>query len=122
MAGKLRSLGMNRMIIPEPDYELEGYLEISKSYWAPLHNKYLTFFYEQLKQKRIKDKWSILSSFIRYNNSCLSIDYNKQTFINLCECHKLQLLLNACIRINPFTVEEIMLLEYWTSYLNYPSY
>jgi hypothetical protein len=120
MAGKLMSLGFGPMVIPEPDYEWEAYLEISKSKHITRPDKYLIYLYEHLQRKRIKDKWAILSSFIRYYN--LHIDYNKEMFIKLFTDHKLRLLLNACIRMNSFTPQEMILLEHWISYLKYPSH
>jgi hypothetical protein len=116
LAGKLSVLGYSRMVILTPDYELEGYLVLSKEMTDPV----IRVLYAELKRKKILEKWPILSSHIltHYNR----LPYQKEEWKKFCLENKLPLLLNACIRANHLTPIEIKLLTEWCHFMKYPSH
>ena len=114
MAGKLYALGYSRMVLPVPDYELEGYMILAGTLGDSIQD-----LYHELKRKNIRDKWHILSSWILHRNGILY--YQKKEWIKLCKENKLMLYLNACIRANPLSREEIQLLIDWNQFVQFPS-
>jgi hypothetical protein len=119
LAGKLHALGYTRMILPEPDYELEGYLILAKDPYSHHRNDTIPFLYQELKRKNIVDKYPILYSHIRYRNFQLA--YTKEDWITFCYQNKLILYLNACIRANRLSTEEIELLNHWIHFMKVPN-
>ena len=119
LAGKLHALGYTRMVLPEPDYELEGYLILAKDLHFQHSIDIIPFLYQELKRKKIVDKYPILFSHICYRN--FHVDYTKGDWIRFCSQNKLTLYLNACIRENHLSPEEIELLTKWCGFMKYPN-
>jgi len=119
LAGKLHALGYTRMVLPAPDYELEGFLVLAKDPYTNHTVDSIPFLYQELKRKKIVDKYPILFSHICYRN--FKVAYTKEDWIHYCSENKLTLYLNACIRENTLSPEEIELLQHWTSFMKYPN-
>ena len=114
LAGKLHALGYPRMVLPEPDYELEGYMILAEDEF------FVEDLYQELKRKKIVDKWHIMSSWIQTRNRPIDL-IEKQAWLQFCQQNKLTLYLNACIRVNPLSQEEIELLHHWENFMKYPN-
>jgi len=119
LAGKLYMLGYTRMVLPDPDYEWEGYRMLSKDKYFVHAIDVIPDLYHELQRKKIQNKWFILSSHIRLRN--MGLEYTKEEWIRFCEQNKLTLYLNACLRANRLTHVEIQLLTDWTHVMKYPN-
>ena len=120
LGGKLVSLGYRPMTIPDVDYELEGYLELSKNPNFVHSIDTIPDLYHELKRKNITNKWVVLHSHIKYRN--FHVSYTKEEWLKYCKENQLTLLLNACIRENKMTCTEVDLLEGWINVIKYPSH
>lgn len=120
MIGKMSTLGYRPMVIPLVDYELEGYMELSKDLNFVHRIDTISDLYHELKRKNIPNKWVILHSHIKYRN--FHVSYTKEEWLKYCKENQLTLLLNACIRENKMTCAEVHLLEGWINVIKYPSH
>ena len=120
LAGKLVTLGYRPMVIPDVDYEFEGYLELSKTPNFVHSIDTIPDLYHELKRKNIPNKWVVLHSHIKYRN--FHVYYTKEDWLTYCAQNQLTLLLNACMRENKMTCAEVHLLEHWIKFMKYPSH
>jgi hypothetical protein len=119
LAGKLHALGYTRMILPDLDEELEGYRVLAKDKYFHHAIDVIPDLYQELKRKKIVNKWHILSSRIRQRN--MELSYDKEQWIRFCQQNKLILYVNACIRENRLSSEESQLLIHWANVMKYPN-
>lgn len=123
MSGRLISMGYPGLVLPEiEDYEHELYLSFCHK---ELHPK-ITAMYQQLNQKRIKDKWRIIFSYLQTRNSFgvyeLPFYQTGHRWEYYCRTKRISIYFDKCLKLSRLSHEEHELIQAWFSYLKHPVY
>jgi hypothetical protein len=113
MLGQLVHLGYpDREMIPV-DYEYESYL----SKFPPDYHRQIMDLYQQLTQKKIKQKWHIVLSYLPFH-----LQYDVDYWNYRVTMKRLLLTLHAFHRRYSFTSKEYTLMIFWIERMKYPSH
>jgi len=123
MSGRLIYLGYAGLVLPEiEDYEHELYLSFCHK---QLHPK-ITAMYHQLNQKRIKNKWRIIFSYLQTLNSFgvyeLPLYQTGDRWDYYCSTKRISIYFDKCLKLSRLSHEEHELIQMWFSYLKHSMY